>query len=89
MLHAAQNGDWDALIESELKRKALVEGMMHENESSLMDTVEQQRIGETIRKILAADSEIKSLTQTWMGELQEILGSIGTEKKLSKAYETP
>lgn len=89
MLDVARNGDWDALIESELKRNALVERMMGQNESSIMNTVEQQKAGEIIRKILAADTEIKTLTEAWKGELQEILGSIGTEKKLNKAYETP
>ncbi|MHB0985919.1 MAG: flagellar protein FliT [Sulfuricella sp.] len=89
MLDAAQNGDWDALIESELKRNALVERMMAKNESSVMNAVEQQKTGEIIRHILAADGEIKTLTEAWKGELQEILGSVGTEKKLHKAYESP
>jgi len=89
MLDAAQNGDWDALIESELKRNALVERMRVQNDSTNMNAVEQQKAGVIIRKILAADTEIKMLTEAWKGELQEILGSIGTEKKLNKAYETP
>lgn len=89
MLDAAQNGDWDALIEGELKRNALVERMMAKNESSVMNAVEQQKTGEIIRHILAADGEIKTLTEAWKGELQEILGSVGTEKKLHKAYELP
>lgn len=89
MLNAAQNGDWDALIEGEIKRNALIDRMMVNNESAIMNTVEQQKTGEIIRHVLAADSEIKMLTEAWKSELQEILGSIGTEKKLSKAYETP
>ena len=89
MLNAARNGDWDALIEGELKRSALVERIRVQNEPPLMNAVEQQKAGEIIRNILAADSEIKTLTEAWKGELKEILGSIGIEKKLSKAYETP
>ena len=89
MLNAAQNDDWGALIEGELKRNALVERMMVQNESSIMNTLEQQKTGEIIRHILAADGEIKKLTEAWKGELQEILGSVGTEKKLHKAYESP
>lgn len=89
MLYAAQKGDWDTLIEGELKRSALVERMMAQEEPSIMSADEQQKAGEIIRDILAADSEIKALTEAWKGELQEILGSIGVEKKLSKAYETP
>ncbi len=89
MLDAARNGDWDALIESELKRNALVERMMGQNEPSIMNTLEQQKSGEIMRNILAADTEIKTLAEAWKGELQEILGSIDIEKKLNKAYETP
>ena len=89
MLNAAQNGEWDALIEGELKRDAWVDCMRVKNVSSIMNTVEQQKTGEIIRHILAADGEIKTLTEAWMGELQKILGSIGIEKKLSKAYATP
>lgn len=89
MLDAAQNGDWDVLLEAELKRNTWVERLRLQNVSSITNTVDQKKAGEIIRHILAADSEIKTLTEAWKGELQEILGSIGTEKKLSKAYETP
>lgn len=89
MLNAARNGDWDALIEVEIKRNALVERLMAQNETAITNTVEQQKTGEIIRKVLAADSEIKTLTESWQGELKDILGSIGIEKKLHKAYESP
>lgn len=89
MLDAAQKGDWDALIEGELKRNAWVERIRVKNELLIMNTVEQQKTGEIIRHILVTDGEIKTLTEAWMGELQKILGSIGIEKKLSKAYATP
>ena len=89
MLYAAQNGDWDALVEVELKRSAWVERMMAQSEPSMMSAVEQQKTGEIIRNVLAADGEIKMLTEAWKGELQEILSSIGTGKKLSKTYEAP
>lgn len=89
MLNASRNSDWDALIEVEIKRNALVERLMAQNETAITNAVEQLRTGEVIRKVLAADSEIKTLTEAWQGELKDILGSIGTEKKLSKAYEIP
>jgi len=89
MLNAARNGDWDGLAEDELKRNALVESIRVQNTLADMNAVEQQKASEIIRQILAADGEIKTLAEAWMGELQELLGSIGTEKKLSKVYETP
>lgn len=88
MLSAAQNGEWDILIEIERKRNVLVASMTTKNGAAIMNTVEQQKTAEIIRHVLAADSEIQTLTVSWQGELKDILGSIGTEKKLSKAYES-
>jgi hypothetical protein len=89
MLKSAQNGDWDALIEAELKRSALVDCVMAQTETASTNTVEQQKTGEIIQHILEADNEIRALAEAWQGELMNILGSIGIEKKLSKTYETP
>lgn len=89
MLEAARQEEWDQLIELEQARAAHIDAMMKQESEILWTQEEQFQKGELIRKILAADEEIKTLTATWMGELQEMLGSIGTVKKLSKTYETP
>jgi len=90
MLNSAREGDWDALLEFELKRNALLEDRMAKGEILTDgDAAEEKQMAALIRDILEADAEIKTLTRAWMGELQDILGSIGTEKKLNKAYETP
>lgn len=89
MLEAANQGEWDQLIELERTRAILTDVLMKQENEGLWESEEQSKKGELIRNILAADEEIKALTKSWMGELQEMLGSIGTEKKLSKAYETP
>lgn len=89
MLDAARNDEWDTLIDLEQKRGALVGVMEAGNDLSNMTMVEQQQSGEIIQRILVADEEIRACAEVWMGELQEILGSISTEKKLHKAYEAP
>jgi len=89
MLASARKSEWDHLIELELKRAVLSEYLMKHEANCTWTTADQEKKGELIRSILEMDDEIKSLTQAWMGELQEILGSIGTEKKLHKAYESP
>jgi hypothetical protein len=89
MLNAARSGRWEALIEVEFNRNILIEQMMAQGESSIMSAIEQRKISGIIRDILAADSEIKALTEAWKGELKNILDSVDTEKKLNKAYVTP
>ena len=89
MLEAARQEEWDQLIELEQTRAAHIDAMMKQENEGQWAREEQFQKGELIRRILAADEEIKNLSVTRMGELQELLGSIGTEKKLSKIYETP
>lgn len=90
MLNSAREGDWDALLEFEVKRNALLENPMAKGEIlAEVNVAEQKQLATFIRDILAADAETRTLAGAWMGELQNILSSIGTEKKLSKAYGTP
>lgn len=89
MLELARQAEWDRLMESERKRAAIATALMKHEENSVWSQADQEKKAELIRSILEADGETRQLAQDWMGELQEILGSIGTEKKLSKAYEIP
>ena len=87
MLESARQSEWDRLVEFEHERAAITDTLMKHEESSVWSQAEQEKKAKLIRSILETDDEIKSLTQAWMGELQEILGSLGADKKLSKAYE--
>lgn len=90
MLDVARLAEWDRLVEIEHERAVIADNLMKLEEGCDEWTqVEQVKKADLIRSILAADDEIKNLSQAWMGELQEILGSIDTGKKLSKAYQTP
>ncbi|MEJ7805294.1 MAG: flagellar protein FliT [Telluria sp.] len=37
---------------------------------------------------MAQDREIRTLTEPWMAELSALINSAGTERKLSRAYDT-
>lgn len=86
MLDAARNDDWERLVALEKDRKKLVEELIAENYGLPLSSRFQQRKAEIIRKVLADDAEIRNITEPWMAQLQNFLGSAGRERKLSEAY---
>ena len=88
MLETAQRGEWDHLTALEQERAAIVGQLASQEVGTIWGLAEGARKGDLIRAILEADAETKVLTEAWMGEVQEILGSIGTEKKLHTAYQS-
>lgn len=89
MLEAARQGKWDELAGFVQTRTSLTEHLMKQENPDLWGADELNRRNDLIRNVLAADEEIKILTKSWMNDLREQLGSVGTEAKLNKAYETP
>lgn len=89
MLVAASAEEWDELIELVGIRAALTDSLMAQEDRELWGLEEQVKKNMLIHNMLATDEEIKILTKSWMAEIQERLGSIGTERKLQKAYDTP
>ena len=86
MLDAARNDDWERLVALEKDCKKLVEELIAENYGLPLSSQFQQRKAEIIRKVLADDAEIRSITEPWMAQLQSFLGSAGRERRLSRAY---
>ena len=86
MLDAARNDDWERLVALEKDCKKRVEELIAENYGLPLSSQFQQRKAEIIRKVLADDAEIRSITEPWMAQLQSFLGSAGRERKLSEAY---
>jgi flagellar protein FliT len=86
MLDAARNDDWDRLVALEQDCKKLVERLIADNTGQPLDSEFQPRKAEIIRKVLADDAEIRNITEPWMAQLQNILGSADRERKLSRAY---
>jgi flagellar protein FliT len=85
MLTAAKQGDWDQLVGIEQTRAAIVEELKSKDKIAWQAT-EATKKETLIRAMMAADAEIKTLTESWMAKLQGNLGSMDAEKKLKKAY---
>lgn len=89
MEECARAEQWDSLSELEQIRVSITDELMeHENET-LWTGGDREIKGELIRSILEMDGEIKRRALGWKDELQDMLGSIDNEKKLSKAYRAP
>lgn len=88
MLAFASRGDWDRLIELEGARAAIVMRLAKEESGTIWDESDLAMKGALIRAALEIDSEVKSLTETRMIELQGALVSVNNERKLSKVYDS-
>jgi len=86
-LDAARNSDWDEVVVLEEKRTDVIGSLKSSDRNDLLDDLQISKKAELIRDILASDLEGRTLTEEWMAELKNILGSLGTEMKLSNAYE--
>lgn len=86
MLDAAKNNYWDDLPALEKKRYAFVEKLMKSDQGDLSDAGLNAKKTELIQNILESDAKTKELTELWMVELRQIIGSVGAEKKLNNVY---
>lgn len=87
MRMAAQEGEWDHLIELEQQCSRQVAAMRPADERSMLDETSRQRKIQLIKQILADDADIRNRTQTWMTQLQRIIQSNRKEQRLHQAYE--
>ncbi|MDP1681679.1 MAG: flagellar protein FliT [Burkholderiales bacterium] len=88
MALAAEENRWEDLINLEIARRDLINDVTAESATPFADAALQARKETLIRAILAADEQVKSLTATWMAEMEGILTSVQAERKLARAYET-
>ncbi len=88
MTLAAEENRWEDLINLEIVRRDLIVEVTAEPATPFADAALQARKETLIRGILAADERVKSLTVTWMAEMEGILTSVQAERKLARAYET-
>ena len=88
MTLAAEENRWEDLINLEIARRDLINDVTAEPATPFADAALQARKETLIRGILAADERVKSLTATWMAEMEGILTSVHAERKLARAYET-
>lgn len=87
MLAFARNGEWDCLAALEKQRTAIV-ARLAKRDVGPLGAPEQAMKGELIRAILAADAEIMTRSESWLGELHGGLRSSGNEYKLKQVYGT-
>ena len=75
MLKAAQSTDWERLITLEHECRGLTKKLMISDKNKVLSSDLRQRKQEIIQQILADDAEIRTLTQPWMAQLQNILSN--------------
>ena len=86
MLSAANDEDWDKLIELEQKRSGVLEALQT-SPNLIPDTQEERDVlVELIMGIQKHDEKVKPLILTWMDELRSMFESKGNELKLEKQY---
>ena len=87
MLEAATNSEWDRLIQLEQQREVLVAQVQAAGIENSEGAALQARLMQLIQQTLEADGKIRTLTEAWMAELKDILGSVAIEQKLQNAYQ--
>ena len=87
MLAAARQGDWERLTELERRCRAEVEGLiaLGDGQPKLPEPLRQRKT-QIIRSVLADDAEIRRITQPGMAQIEQMIGNIGNQRKLTKSY---
>jgi flagellar protein FliT len=86
MVSAAQAHDWDRLRDLENQCRPLTHILMAgESETELSDQHKRAKFL-LLKQILEDDAAIRAVTQSWMSELQVLMGTTSTRRKLSQAY---
>jgi flagellar protein FliT len=86
MLEAAQKSEWERLVALEGERATLIDQLRDLDREPPRDVRERDRKRALLREIMQFDEQIEILTQDWMRELREVLGSISAEQRLSRTY---
>jgi len=86
MLAAANASDWDRLVNLELQCAACVRQLKDHGDGQPLAAQERVRKVDAIRRMLAADRQIRDLTQPWMAKLSAMINNKGTERRLARAY---
>jgi hypothetical protein len=86
MLDAARKSDWDQLVALERERAHVIDHIRVHDADPSRDNGSRERKRELILAIMQCDEQIQLLTQDWMHELREVLGSISAEQRLTRTY---
>lgn len=88
MLAAARNADWDQLALLETRCASHIATLKKDSEPAPLTSALREQKVEIIKKILADDREIRSITEPWMKRLSLMINSTGMERKLVQAYDS-
>lgn len=86
MLAAATANDWDRLVTLELQCAACVRQLKANGDGQPLAGQERVRKVDAIRRMLAADRQIRDLTQPWMAKLSAMINNKGNERRVARAY---
>lgn len=86
MLEIARQGQWDELAPLEQQRNSILSELRADAAQGVVPEEAADAVARLIRSILEMDSECVALVKTWQDELRALLGSMGVERKISKAY---
>ncbi|MDP2784399.1 MAG: flagellar protein FliT [Sulfurimicrobium sp.] len=86
MLEAAQQEQWDELVELEQQRAGVLSELMADAAHGAIPDEAADQVARLIRAILQKDAESAPLVLAWQDELKSLLGSMGVERKISQAY---
>lgn len=79
MLIAARRSDWNGLVAAERDCAASITLLKSMQEyAPPLDPASRRRKVAILRKVLANDAEIRTLTQPWLGRLQDLLSATAT-----------
>ena len=86
MARAAGNQDWERLRELEGQCRPITHTLMAlEPGTDLPDDLKRAKFM-LLRDILEYDATIRTFTESWMTELQGLIGNTSTRRKLVRAY---
>jgi flagellar protein FliT len=87
MAQAAQDSDWDMLIELEAHYTLYMNLLRQKDHHEDLTDEEIQFKMELIQKILDDDKTIRELTEPWMKQLSELIAHSSTSRKIDHAYQ--
>jgi flagellar protein FliT len=76
MLEAARKGNWDELVRLEAQRSQVVDQIRLDDPDPARTPALVARKRQIMTELLQADERVQLLTQDWMHELREVLGSV-------------
>ena len=88
MLKAAQSTDWKNFVVLEQECRRLTKKILINDETNMLSSELRQRKLEIIQQVLADDAEIRTLTQPWAAQLQNILSNTVYKRKLTQTSDS-